>query len=509
MARRTASRPVTRGVTANAAPVQAAADAAPVPPREVDPMKSLLLRLKFSDEASDAIMKQGYDSLEVLADLTDDQVSQVCKIVRFPGGSVTTGQGETPMKDLGCSIMHLAETNLQLTAYMAKHYLERISRSIRPQDVTPSQLKRFKAMKHSEDAYTAPDVAEYPTINDRSWPETFDNLDAFLRSYLGDDGIPLAYLTRDDVTVMSEDIDDPSAYDDHVQEMIERAPHIETRTLYPSGRVETTPHPTYVVNNKKLWKILAHICKDNQSAMVLMKPFQRKASGRDAYKALFNGKLGTNAINDLVVQTESKLDTYKYTGETRKATFAKYLTYQRRQHNVLNDLKRFGYAGIDERTKVVKLLRNITSPVLQTVQSQILASPELQQDYEAAASLMTSYLAMLKSTKPKETFQIAATQTKAKDDFQLRFYKKPEYDKLTAEQKRKLWEWRNANGMGGNNSNNSNRKRKRSLTRRIAALEATLDGKDHDTDDNGDKDDDTSNAGNRKNPALTRGGVAK
>ena len=64
--------------------------------------------------------------------------------------------------------MHLAETNLQLTAYMAKHYLERISRSIRPQDVTPTKLKRFKAMKHSEDAYTAPDVAEYPTINDRS-----------------------------------------------------------------------------------------------------------------------------------------------------------------------------------------------------------------------------------------------------------------------------------------------------------------------------------------------------
>jgi len=508
MARRPASRPVTRGVTANAASAQAVADAAPVPPPEVDPMKSLLLRLKFSDEASEAIMKQGYDSLEVLADLTDDQVSQVCKIVRFPGGSVTTGQGETPSKDLGCSIMHLAETNLQLTAYMARHYLERISRSIAPQDVTPTMLKTFKAMKHSEDAYTAPDVAEYPTINDRSWPETFDNLDAFLRSYLGDNGIPLAYLTRERITVMSEDIDDPSVYEDHVQEMVARAPHIETRTLYPSGKVETTPHPTYVVNNKKLWKILAHICKDNQSAMVLMKPFQRKMSGRDAYKALFNGKLGTNAINDLVVQTESKLDTYKYTGETRKATFSKYLTFQRRQHNVLNDLKRFGYAGIDERTKVVKLLRNITSPVLQTVQSQILASPDLQQDYEAAASLMTSYLAMLKSTKPKETFQIAATQTKAKDDFQLRFYKKSEYDKLTAEQKKKLWEWRNANNMGGNNGNN-NRKRKRSLTRRIAALEAALnDANDNDIDDNDDNHD-TSNTGNRKNPALTRGGVAK
>ena len=177
---------------------------------------------------------------------------------------------------------------------------------------------------------------------------------------------------------------------------------------------------------------------------------------------------------------------------------------------MLNDLKRFGYAGIDERTKVVKLLRNITSPVLQTVQSQILASPDLQQDYEAAASLMTSYLAMLKSTKPKETFQIAATQTKAKDAFQLRFYKKPEYEKQTADQKRKLWEWRNANNMGGTNGNNgNNRKRKRSMTRRIAALEAALnDANDNDIDDNDDNND-TSNTGNRKNPALTRGGVAK
>ena len=144
MARRTASRPVTRGVTANAAPVQAVADAAPVPPPEVDPMKSLLLRLKLSDEASDSIMKQGYDSLEVLADLTDDQVSQLCKIVRFPGGSVTTGQGETPSKDLGCSIMHLAEVNLQLPTKLPKETREAVSAAV---NAMPSQESREQA-KH-------------------------------------------------------------------------------------------------------------------------------------------------------------------------------------------------------------------------------------------------------------------------------------------------------------------------------------------------------------------------
>ena len=78
-------------------------------------------------------MKQGYDSLEVLADLTDRRPSFAGMQNRpLPESSVTTGQGETPTKDLGCSIMHLAETNLQLTAYMAKHYLEHISRPISP-----------------------------------------------------------------------------------------------------------------------------------------------------------------------------------------------------------------------------------------------------------------------------------------------------------------------------------------------------------------------------------------
>ena len=83
-------------------------------------------------------------------------------------------------------------------------------------------------------------------------------------------------------------------------------------------------------------------------------------------------------MNDVVTITKAKLDSYKYKGEGRKANFEKYVTFQRRQYNVLADLIRYGYRGLDERSKVRILNKNIETDTVQAVKTQILVDESLQ-----------------------------------------------------------------------------------------------------------------------------------
>eukprot|EP00957_Ditylum_brightwellii_P148974 11342287-Ditylum_brightwellii.AAC.1 len=91
--------------------------------------------------------------------------------------------------------------------------------------------------------------------------------------------------------------------------------------------------------------------KNHADVMVIVKTYMRNRDGRGAYTALYHHNLGTNALNDLVMTTEASLGAKKYKGETRRDNFEKYVTHQKKCHNVLDDHVRFGYKGMDERTK--------------------------------------------------------------------------------------------------------------------------------------------------------------
>eukprot|EP00957_Ditylum_brightwellii_P046148 3501177-Ditylum_brightwellii.AAC.1 len=112
--------------------------------------------------------------------------------------------------------------------------------------------------------------------------------------------------------------------------------------------------------------------------MVIVKPYQRKKDGRSTYTALYYYYLGTNTINDLVTAMEADLDLQKYKGETRRADFETYVTHQNKCRNVLNDLTRFGYSGMGERSKIRILSKNIETKTVDTVKAQILGDPKMQ-----------------------------------------------------------------------------------------------------------------------------------
>ena len=245
---------------------------------------------------------------------------------------------------------------------------------------------------------------------------------------------------------------------------------------------------------------------DGKQAVVVIKPAQRKRDGRVAYLNLYQHYLGTNAVNDLVTSTEAKLDSYEYEGEGRKANFEKCVTFQRRQHNILHDLVRHGYRGLDERSKVRILNKNIETDTVQAVKTQILADENLQVDYDRCAGLYKSFISQMRSSQPKESFNISNTATKGDEKIEDRYYTKDEYRKLSESKKLKLWELRKSHGATKRPKSEQivSKKQYDTLARNLAALEGgNAEASDNEETKEEDKENSKAN-GNRSNPALTK-----
>ena len=65
----------------------------------------------------------------------------------------------------------------------------------------------------------------------------------------------------------------------------------------------------------------------------------------------------------------------------------------KKAHSILEDLKEFGYNGIDKRSKVRKFVDSIKTKSLDTIKGQIMASAELRTDFDKCTTLFKDFLA--------------------------------------------------------------------------------------------------------------------
>ena len=197
--------------------------------------RQALVRLRFSTEAARIITdEQDYDSVESLKELDDNAVSNLCKIVRRPGGVIVNPAATPPnnptaaqiataaaqpshISNPGVVVSNRAEDNLKLACYFLRHQ-ERISRTVTPADIQMPALKRLARFREAE---MSQKDGEPPAINDRDWPETIENIEAWLKTCYGATKIPLAYVIREDI---EPGTDPETAFSTKHDEMIRRAP---------------------------------------------------------------------------------------------------------------------------------------------------------------------------------------------------------------------------------------------------------------------------------------------
>jgi hypothetical protein len=195
----------------------------------------------------------------------------------------------------------------------------------------------------------------------------------------------LDYVVRPDIAVKPE-AEDPAENDETVdQEMTARAPH----TVW-----------SFVDDMRKVWDIMSNIC-GKHSCFVCIKPPLGTRNGRDAYMLLFDHFLGPKNVGNMTSDAEIKLTSTLYNGEKKRFTWETYVRIHTEQHSVLNGLRYYWYAGIDDSSKVRHLLKGIKTIELDVCKMQVMASPSLCDNFAATVELYSTFIKQMKAENPQ------------------------------------------------------------------------------------------------------------
>ena len=368
-------------------------------------LRQMYNRLGFDNPGPVHIVTdQGINTLDELENLDDAGVKSLCQALRKPGGTVpnpNAGAAGAPatVPNPGYNVSIKAEENLKLAAYYLRHQ-KRVSRDVTIALITPLLVRKFKDLKKAEEEHKDP--SEKPTISDKNWSKTLEEIEEYLRNHLGHTKVPLSYIVRRDVEVAVDD--PPNNYSTVQDEMTGRAPHVD-------GAGVATDH--YKLDNATVWGLLAELTR-NHKCWVYMKPHLRARDGRAAFLALRQHYLGANNVNNMARSAESKLQSTTYSKEGKRWNFETYVSLHKELHQILQQLELdHGYKGIDDGTKVRFLLDGIKSDKLNTVKAQIFSSPEFQTDFDRCVDLFKSFLEQV-STDRNQTFNVS--RVGARDD---------------------------------------------------------------------------------------------
>ena len=90
--------------------------------------------------------------------------------------------------------------------------------------------------------------------------------------------------------------------------------------------------------------------------------------------AFYDYFLGPDIVDHLKKQAEMKHQSLTYTGERKNCNFERFVTAHKEQHTILEGLTENCYNGLDDGTKVTRLMDGVKLDSLHNVKSMILAN---------------------------------------------------------------------------------------------------------------------------------------
>jgi len=185
--------------------------------------------------------------------------------------------------------------------------------------------------------------------------------------------------------------------------MIARCPHFADGLAIPFCS-------DFQSDNVKVWDLISATFKSH-AAWTVVRPFQKAKDGRGAYFALYQHYLGASSVDNMSSSAEKNLKNALYKGELKNFNFEKYVRIHMDQHQILNDLKEHGYAGIDERSKVRHLTDGIKNTALDSVKNTILASATLRSDFTGCVALFKDFIHQSSTQSDTQSLQISQVET--------------------------------------------------------------------------------------------------
>ena len=121
---------------------------------------------------------QGIDDLSEISLLVDEEVEDICKLVRRPGGNIVNpnvdavGQpAEIPVP--GQVVSMRAVTNFKLVAYFVRH-CNRTRRLCVPGSVTLTMIREIHSLRDEEMAYNPPSSGNVPVLDSKNWSKNIE-----------------------------------------------------------------------------------------------------------------------------------------------------------------------------------------------------------------------------------------------------------------------------------------------------------------------------------------------
>ena len=436
-----------------------------------------------------ALADNGLGAWDAFAELDDEEVVQLVKYARRPGGDAN-----------GVQIPAASVNRIQIACRAARYY-EMIGRTIDQDTLAWNRIRHFKHLMTIEKQYTEPEAINPPIKNSKivEWTES---LEEYLSSVRGVRMIPLSYLIRENV--------DPGAVEDWPDGHNMPYSHIYSSFSEEMIARATHEHATYATDNRMLYQIISTALTDTPF-MTSIKRHRAAKDGRSAYMDLVIHHSGTTKWNDLAAESDMKATTTIWNGRSNRYTLPIHINNLRSFHNnLLRANDHIDYAIPTESQRVERLLKSLqtTEPAIisgiTTVRGSTDQETGLYTDFERAADFILRIAP--KSKSGGRDHNISGVQQDYDDvektisrgpktGVELRYHTRQEFRELSKEEKDELRELRgppkkkgkrkddSSNDDGSpkkskNKYRNANKRLKKyakKLEARISALESSED----------------------------------
>jgi hypothetical protein len=147
------------------------------------------------------------NTLKEVVFINDKYIDSLVKQLRRPGrmisrlvivGGAVQGDPGPLVANPGHFVSIRDDTNLKLAVFYLLHQA-RISKVVAPASVALTVVRYLSSAKEYEENFKV--AAEQPVINEKDWLRTMEAIHEFFGSVLGETGVPLACVVRENVEI--------------------------------------------------------------------------------------------------------------------------------------------------------------------------------------------------------------------------------------------------------------------------------------------------------------------
>jgi hypothetical protein len=243
--------------------------------------------------------------------------------------------------------------------------------------------------------------------------------------------------------------------------------------------------------SRKVFEKLEEIFNSHHAATHL-KPFRKNRDGRGAWLALTANYLGGNGMHSQAIIYESKVEGLRYYKDTARSNLDSILTEWLDAITGLKSLVPLGYSMMDESTQVRHLMDVIQHPVLKSACNPlILADDSFRRDVRKCMYL---YLDFWRNAIVNKKGSNSLVVSALKEDELTKYVPPEEYNKLSPEEKKRIYEARKQAASEGDTSDTDSE-----------ASDSEGDAVATDDNDNSSSDDESSTSEDEPEPEVKEG----